>query len=150
MYTVKRSAIVPYSPEEMYALVADVDAYLEFLPWCGGSSVLERRGDKVVARVDIDFKGLKKSFVTENVNEPGRRIEINLKKGPFRVLRGNWRFDDMGDGAARVSLDLDFEFSGAVIDRLLGPVFKGISSSMVDSFVTRAEQVYGRRTLDIG
>lgn len=148
MYTVKRNAMVPYSPQEMYALVENVDAYREFLPWCGGSAVLERRGEITVARVDIDFKGLRKSFVTENTNEPGSRIEINLKEGPFRVLRGVWRFESLAASATRVSLDLDFEFSGAMVDRLLGPLFKNISASMVDSFVKRAEQVYGPRTLD--
>ncbi|KAA3634776.1 MAG: type II toxin-antitoxin system RatA family toxin [Proteobacteria bacterium] len=150
MYTVKRNAIVPYTPVEMYALVEDVDSYREFLPWCGGSKVLERRGHLSVAQVDIDFKGLKKSFVTENSNEPGSRIEMNLREGPFRVLRGNWCFESLGDGATRVTLDLDFEFSGAMVDRLLGPVFKSISGSMVDSFVKRAEAVYGKRSLDFG
>ena len=150
MYQVKRSAIVPYTSMEMYELVKNVDAYSDFLPWCGGARTLSSEGDKTVARIDIDFKGLKKSFVTENVNDPGRKIEIKLREGPFRVLKGSWIFTDAGQQASRVNLDLDFEFSGSMLDRLLGPVFKTISGSMVDSFVKRAEQVYGRRKLDFG
>jgi ribosome-associated toxin RatA of RatAB toxin-antitoxin module len=150
MYQVKRSAIVPYSAEEMYELVRNVDAYRDFLPWCGGAATLESDGNRTRARIDIDFKGLKKSFVTENFNQPGERIEIRLSEGPFRVLRGDWTFKEIGEAASQVNLDLEFEFSGSMLDKLLGPVFKGISGSMVDSFVKRAEQVYGRRKLDIG
>jgi ribosome-associated toxin RatA of RatAB toxin-antitoxin module len=150
MYRVNRSAIVPYTPLEMYALVDDVDAYSEFLPWCGGSAVLERSGAITVARVDIDFKALKKSFVTENTSEPGARIEIRLREGPFRQLSGTWTFVPVGEGGSRVELDLQFEFSGTLVDRLLGPVFKGISGSMVDSFVERARKVYGQRRDNLG
>ncbi len=149
MHTIRRNAIVPYSPREMYDLVEGVDAYREFLPWCGGSAVLSRDGDVSRARVDIDFKGLKKSFVTRNRNQPGASIEMSLEKGPFRVLEGTWRFRPVGETGSQVSLELDFEFSGMVVDRLLGPVFNGIAGSMVDSFVKRAEAVYGRRRLEI-
>ncbi len=148
MYSVKRSAIVPYSALEMYDLVADLDQYQKFLPWCGGSNTLERDGERVVAKIDIDFKGLKKSFVTENKIVAGQSIEMHLKSGPFRSLNGIWKFQPLSSSSARVALDLEFEFSGAIVDRLLGPVFSSISGSMVDSFVKRAEQVYGRRKLD--
>lgn len=150
MYRVNRSAIVPYTPLEMYALVEDVDAYSDFLPWCGSSAVLERSGAVTVARVGIDFKGLKKSFVTENTSEPGANIEIRLREGPFRELSGTWTFDSVEGGGSRVELNLQFEFSGTLVDKLLGPVFKGISANMVDSFVTRARQVYGSRRSDLG
>lgn len=150
MYRVNRSAIVPYTRDEMYALVENVDEYRDFLPWCSGSSVLERRGETQVARVNIDFKGLKKSFVTENTLVPGERIDLELKEGPFRVLRGHWTFEALDGSATRVQLQLEFEFSGAMVDRLLGPVFRSISGNMVDSFVRRAESVYGRREVDFG
>lgn len=150
MYLVNRSAIVPYSPDEMYALVDDVDAYREFLPWCSGSAVQSRHGEVQLARVDVDFKGLKKSFVTENTGFPGERIDMRLKEGPFRELKGSWTFDALGSSATRVQLHLQFEFSGAMVDKLLGPVFKSISGSLVDSFVRRAEVVYGRREMDLG
>ena len=136
--------------DEMYALVENVEEYGDFLPWCGGSALLERDGTRTVARVDIDFKALKKSFVTENQNEPGRSIDIRLKEGPFRHLEGIWKFDTLSESASRVSLDLEFEFSGIALDKLFGPVFSGISKSMVDSFVKRAEQVYGKRKLSFG
>jgi len=150
MYHVKRSAIVPYTALEMYSLVEDVDAYGEFLPWCGGSEVLEHHGHETVARIDIDFKGLKKSFVTVNSNQPGAQIDMRLREGPFRVLEGTWRFEQLDESATRVSLDLEFEFSTRMFDRMLGPVFKSIAGSMVESFVKRAEERYGRRRLHHG
>ena len=106
----------------MFRLVADVERYGEFLPWCGGSEVLERDEPYNVARVDIDFKGIRKSFVTENFIKPGESIEMKLREGPFKHLYGIWRFKDLG-GGAKVSLDLEFEFAGALVSRALGPVF---------------------------
>ncbi|GJL80820.1 MAG: ubiquinone-binding protein [marine bacterium B5-7] len=141
---------MPYTATEMFSLVDDVEQYPEFLPWCGGSAVLSRDDHSLMARVDIDFKGLRKSFVTENRNTPDELIEIRLKEGPFKSLEGKWHFYTLGPAATRVSLDIDFEFSSVMIDRMLGSVFKHIAGSMVDSFVKRAERLYGRRELNIG
>lgn len=149
MYRVNRSAIVPYTTAEMYALVENVDAYREFLPWCAGSQVISSEDGVQVARVEVDFKGLKKSFVTENSLNPGERIDMRLVEGPFRTLEGHWSFAALGASATQVTLSLAFAFSGAMVDRLLGPVFKSISGSMVDSFVKRAEAVHGQRTLHL-
>lgn len=150
MHSIQRSAIVPFSARQMYELVANVDEYRDFLPWCRDSEVLERAGDTVVARVEIDFKGIRRGFVTENRNAAGERIDLTLKDGPFRRLAGTWRFEPLGEDGSRVSLDLEFEFAGVVMERAMGPVFRSIAGSLVDSFVKRAQRVYGRRGLDLG
>jgi ribosome-associated toxin RatA of RatAB toxin-antitoxin module len=143
MPTVQKSAIVPYSASEMFQLVDDVDAYPQFLPWCRGAKVLSRTEDEVHATVEIAHGALHKSFSTRNRLQAGKMIEMRLVEGPFRRLEGFWRFDPLGERACKVSLDLEFEFSSRIIGMALGPVFSQITSTFVDSFRRRAEQVYG-------
>lgn len=145
MTTVDKSALVIYSAEEMYALVADIPAYGDFLPWCGGARILEQEADRVVAAIDITYKNVRKSFTTENRLVPGQKIAMNLLDGPFRYLRGHWSFAPLDAQASKISLHLDFEFSNMLMAIALGPVFGGIADSMVESFRRRAEQVYGKR-----
>ena len=143
MYTVARSALVMHSAGDMFALVNDVDAYEEFLPWCGGSEVLERNDDEVIARVDIAFRGIHKSFVTRNRLQPVTRTAMSLVEGPFSELTGTWDFTPIDEKACRISLDLRFGFSNRLVEKLVGPVFRAIADSMVESFVKRADDLYG-------
>ncbi|MGE0081028.1 MAG: type II toxin-antitoxin system RatA family toxin [Thiohalomonadaceae bacterium] len=143
MSVVQKSAIVPYSAHEMFALVDDVEAYPQFLPWCRGARVHTRTEDEVHATVEIAHGALHKSFSTRNRLQPGKMIEMRLVEGPFRRLEGFWRFDALGEKACKVSLDLEFEFSSRIIGMALGPVFSQITSTFVDAFRRRAEQVYG-------
>lgn len=145
MTTINKSALLRYSADEMYALVADVEAYGQFLPWCSGATVLSRAGDVVVATVGIAYKGINKSFTTENRGVPGQSLEMRLRDGPFQRLHGWWRFQALEARASKISLDLDFAFSSRLLDFTIGPTFGAIANTMVDSFRQRAEQVYGRR-----
>lgn len=142
---VVRSALVPYSDEEMFLLVQDVDAYAQFLPWCSRSRVLSREGGVVTASVEISKGGLHKAFTTRNVEHPHRAIEMQLVDGPFRKLEGGWRFQGLGPAACKVELDLEFEFANAMLAMLVGPVFSQIANELVSAFHQRAEVVYGRR-----
>ena len=146
MKQVKKSVLIWYTPEEMFALVTDVARYPEFLPWCDQARVLEHTSTGVVAEVGISMAGVRKTFVTRNTHEEGRRVELALVKGPFSQLSGDWKFDPVGDGkerAARVSLQLDYGFDSAALAALVGPIFDRIAGSLVDAFVKRAEQIYG-------
>ena len=145
MTIVDKSALVPYSAEEMYALVADIPAYGTFLPWCGGARILEQQADRVVAVIDIAYKNIHKSFTTENRLVPGEKIGMNLLDGPFRYLRGQWSFTVLDAQASKIGLHLEFEFANMLVAMAMGPVFGGMADSMVDSFRRRAEQVYGKR-----
>lgn len=146
MKTVNKSVLIWYSPEEMFALVTGVEQYPQFLPWCDRAEVLERHEDGMTAEVGIAFSGLRKSFVTRNTHEAGRRVQMRLIKGPFSQLDGDWHFHPVGDGtqrACRVELQLHYGFDSATLAALVGPVFDRIAGSMVDAFIKRAEQVYG-------
>lgn len=144
MPTINRSALVPYSAAQMYALVDDIDAYSEFLPWCRSSKVLSRDEDQVRATIEIARGGVNKSFTTVNRLQRNKMIEIRLVEGPFHHLEGFWRFDQLAEDACKVALDLDFEFSSRIMGMMIGPVFGQIAGSLVDAFVQRAQQVYGR------
>jgi ribosome-associated toxin RatA of RatAB toxin-antitoxin module len=142
---IRKSALVPYSVGEMYALVADVESYGQFLPWCGGARVLERGPDSVTASVMIAYRGVNKTFTTRNILDPGRGMTLRLVDGPFRHLHGQWRFEPLDEQACKVSLHLDFEFENRLIALVVWPVFESIANSLVDSFRQRARELYGQR-----
>ena len=147
MTRIQRSALVPYSTDEMYQLVVDVPHYGDFLPWCGGGRFLERDGENVSAQVDIAYKGIHKSFTTDNVLMPGSEIRMKLREGPFSTLQGTWQFTDLGEDASKIELDLEFGFSNKLVGKVIGPVFGSIANSMVEAFHKQARKVYGERTL---
>lgn len=143
MYNINRSALVPYSDQKMFDLVNDVKGYKNFLPWCGGSEVLEENDDTKVASVTIAFKGIHKTFTTSNTLSRPAEIRITLVDGPFSRLEGIWTFKALDENACKLSLDLDFDFSNRVVGAVIGPVFRIIADSMIDSFCKRAEEIYG-------
>ena len=142
MTTVSKSALVPYSSQQMFDLAADVESYPEFLPWCGGATVLSRDGIEVVAEVVIDVKGMRKSFSTINQLVSPDRIDMKLLKGPFSSLSGGWSFHSLKEDACKVSLDLEFGFSNKLLSMTLGPIFSQIADTLVDAFCKRADSLY--------
>lgn len=147
MPLISRNALVPYSVEEMYRLVEDVEAYPDFLPWCRSTAVLERNEQQVKASIEIAKGALNKSFTTINRMQHNKMIEMRLIEGPFKHLEGFWRFDALKDtSACKISLDLDFEFESKLIAFAVGAVFNQIANTMVDAFCKRAVEVYGERS----
>ncbi len=142
MTVINRSALVPYSARQMFELVDGVEAYPEFLPWCSGVTVHERSEDELCATIEISKAGIHKAFTTRNRNQPYKMIEMRLVEGPFRHLEGFWRFDELGETACKVSLDIEFEFSSRLLSMSLGPVFSQICNTLVEAFVQRARQIY--------
>jgi len=127
----------------MFALVANIEDYPKFLPWCGGVDVRERSDDAVVASLTIQYHGVRQSFTTSNRNEAPTSIKMSLVDGPFKSMEGVWSFKALRDDACKIELDMHYEFSSRVLEQLIGPVFGMIANSMVDSFCKRAETVYG-------
>ena len=145
MTSISKSALVPYSPAEMFALVEDIEQYPKFLPWCSAARVLARDTDEVRASISLSKGGVEKSFTTCNRTQKNKMIEIRLEEGPFRHLQGYWRFDPLGEHGCKVSMDMEFEFSSRVLGMVVGPVFSQVANSLVDSFHKRAVDVYGKR-----
>jgi len=144
MAIINRSALVRYSASQMFALVDDIKAYPEFLPWCKTATELSRDEDEVRAVLELSRAGIHKTFSTCNRLQPGKMIEMRLLEGPFKQLEGFWRFERLGDEACKVSLDLEFEFSNKILEVTLGPIFNQIANSLVDAFCERAVTSYGR------
>ncbi len=136
---------MPYSSAEMFALVDDIAAYPDFLPGCRRAEVLSRSDDEVRATIELAKGGVEKAFTTCNRIQRNKMIEVRLVEGPFKHLNGFWRFDPLGEHGCKVSLDLEFEFASRVLGLVVGPVFNQIANSLVDSFMKRAVEVYGRR-----
>ena len=105
---VTKSVLVPFSAQKMYDLVVNCEDYPAFLPWCAGGRILEQKGDELSAELKINFKGIQQSFSTRNRNVPGKSIEMALLSGPFKSLRGHWRFTALAEDACRVEFELEY------------------------------------------
>jgi ribosome-associated toxin RatA of RatAB toxin-antitoxin module len=150
MKQVKRSVLLWYSPREMYDLVTGIPAYPQFLPWCSRAEVLEQRPSGVTARLSLAYAGVQHAFTTRNEHVEGEAVTVRLVDGPFSMLDGHWGFRTLGDPAAdrpacKVELDLRYAFSNRALELVVSPVFDRVANTLVDSFVARAEQVYGPR-----
>ena len=143
MHKVDRSVLVPYTPAQMFDLVADVDNYPAFMPWCGGAEVLSRDEQGMVASVTIAFAGMRQQFTTKNTHDYPNRIDLELVDGPFSSLAGHWQFQALGDEGCKVLFTMEYAFSSRTLEKLVGPVFNRVASSFIDSFTRRAQDCYG-------
>jgi ribosome-associated toxin RatA of RatAB toxin-antitoxin module len=142
MAEVKKVVLVEHSPEQMFELVDGVETYPEFLPWCGGSEVLERSDVLTVAMLHINYHGIRSHFSTANEKQRPQSMKLRLREGPFRQLEGEWLFKALGEEACKIEFRLRYEFSSKLLEMALGPVFNHIANTFVDAFVKRAGQVY--------
>ena len=143
MHEVSRSVLVPHAPERMFALVDAVEDYPKFLPWCRSAQVLHRDSGRTRATLHIDFHGVRQSFTTDNEKTAPECMTMALVEGPFRTLSGAWRFTALGAAGCKVELHLRYEFSSAILERLVGPVFARIAATLVEAFVRRADATGG-------
>ena len=143
MAVVHKSVFLGYSAEQMFDLVAKVEDYPKFLPWCCGVSIIDRSEDKVTACLQINFHGVKQSFTTANHNQRPSQMKMHLVDGPFKMLEATWTFKPLREDACKIGFDMQYEFSSMLLAQIVGPVFGMIANTMVDSFCKRAEVVYG-------
>jgi ribosome-associated toxin RatA of RatAB toxin-antitoxin module len=151
MKHVKKSVLLWYSPREMYSLVTAVDDYPQFLPWCERAEVLEQHSGGMTARLHLAYAGVRHAFTTRNAHVDERSVEVGLVDGPFSLLDGHWKFLPLampGDSdalACKIEFELRYAFSSKALETVVSPVFDRVANAFVDSFVRRAEQVYGAR-----
>jgi coenzyme Q-binding protein COQ10 len=142
MPTHAEERFLPYTPEQLFDLVAAVERYPEFLPWCVGARVLRREGNVLYADLIIGFKMVRETFTSKvTLNRP-ERIDVEYQKGPFRRLTNHWVFKREGDGTV-IDFYIDFEFHSRLLRNLIGPLFNEAVRRMVSAFETRARSVYG-------
>ncbi len=126
----------------MFDLVADVEKYPEFMPWCGGSVVQSRDDQGMQASITISFAGIKQSFTTRNRHDYPRQIDFELVDGPFSRLSGKWEFKELAPDACKVIYTMEYAFSNRALEMVVGPVFNRIATSFIDSFTQRAQNCY--------
>jgi ribosome-associated toxin RatA of RatAB toxin-antitoxin module len=143
MREVTRSALVPYQPAQMFALVADFEHYPDFVPWVSKARIIERGADFVIGELEMHRHGVREAFTTRNSLQPPDRIDMQLVKGPFKTLSGLWTFDDIAGRGCKVGLRMRFEFSNPMLALLLSRTFEKNCGELVDAFVARARDVYG-------
>ena len=150
MKHVSRSVLLWYSPREMYDLVTAIPDYPRFLPWCDHAEIVALHEGGVTARIGLAYAGVKHDFTTRNEQVAGESVVVRLVDGPFSLLDGTWQFRPLGRpgneaAACKIEFDLRYAFASRALETVLSPVFDRIANTFVDSFVTRAEAVYGAR-----
>lgn len=134
--------IVPYRPDQLFDLVADVGKYPQFLPWCVGARVRTRTEHEEVADLTIGFGPFRESFTSRVTLDRPHRIRVRYENGPFRYLKNQWDFVPHGDGT-QVGFYVDFEFRSRILQAAIGVVFNEAVRRMVNAFHRRARHVYG-------
>jgi ribosome-associated toxin RatA of RatAB toxin-antitoxin module len=142
MNKVEKTVLVMHSAQEMFNLVDAVEDYPQFLPWCGGIDLHERTDVSTSATLHINYHGIKQKFTTVNSKVFPTSMDIALKDGPFKHLEGDWRFIELRENACKIQFKLNYEFANHFLEKLISPVFNHIATTFVDSFVTRADNVY--------
>ena len=142
MPVVRKSALVHHSVAEMFDLVKGVEDYPQFLPWCHSTRVLKETEQEICAELVVARMGIRQAFSTCNQFRKNEWMGLELHDGPFKKLRGDWHFIPLRDDACKVELDLEFEFTGMLINKAFGSVFGHVANTLVDAFCKRADQVY--------
>ena len=144
MATHAEKRVLPHSPEQLFDLVADVERYPEFLPWCIGARIRSRRENVLAADLIIGFKGIRESFTSEvTLDRAALRIDVVYRDGPFKYLNNHWIFSAQPDGACEIDFFVDFEFRSRLLQRIIGILFNEAVRRMVAAFEARADQIYG-------
>jgi coenzyme Q-binding protein COQ10 len=134
---------LPYRADQLFDLVADVARYPEFLPWCTGARIRERKDNVIIADLLIGFRMIRERFTSRvTLNRPDR-VDVAYSEGPFRYLENHWKFEEQADGSCIIDFYVDFEFRSRVLQRLIGVLFNEAVHRMVGAFEGRAKQLYG-------
>ncbi len=145
MATHAEKRVLHHSPEQLFDLVADVERYPLFLPWCIGARIRSRRENVVVADLIIGFKGIREKFTSEvTLDRPGMRVDVAYRDGPFKYLNNHWIFNARPDGGCEIDFFVDFEFRSRLLQKVIGLLFNEAVRRMVSAFEARADQLYGR------
>jgi coenzyme Q-binding protein COQ10 len=144
MPTHAEQRVLPYTPEQLFDLVADIERYPEFLPWCVGARIKSRKGDEIAADLVIGFRMFRERFTSlVKLDRAGRRIDVTYTEGPFRYLNNHWKFLPEPGGRTRLDFFVDFEFKSMILQKIIGALFNEAVRRMVAAFEARAKQLYG-------
>ena len=134
---------LPYTPAQMFDLVADVGRYEEFLPWVSAVRVRSNSDTEMVADLVVGFKALRERFTSRVVKVRPREIHVDYVEGPLKYLHNDWRFEPDGKGGAKVEFCVDFAFRNRLFEAIAGQMFDAALRKMIGAFEARAEALYG-------
>ncbi|MGE5545376.1 MAG: type II toxin-antitoxin system RatA family toxin [Solirubrobacterales bacterium] len=135
---------LPYTPDQLFDMVADVEKYPEFLPWCVAARIRRREGTTFYADLIIGFKMIRERYTSKVVCDRARsRIDVTYTEGPFHHLNNHWIFEPAPDGGTTIDFYVDFEFRSKLLQKVIGALFNEAVRLMVHSFEKRAGQLYG-------
>lgn len=151
MPTHREHKILPYTPQQMYDLVLDIESYPEFLPWCAGARIWERKKDYMMADVLVGYKMLREKFTSKVYFKPpafagagSSEIQVEYLNGPLRHLHNGWIFLPEKPGQCLVDFTIDFEFHNKFLQGVIEGFFDKALKKMIDAFEARAHQLYGK------
>ncbi|QAY79302.1 type II toxin-antitoxin system RatA family toxin [Sphingosinicella sp. BN140058] len=134
---------LPYRPEQMFDLVADVKRYQEFLPWVAATRIRSDSETVMVADLVVGFKAIKESFTSRVHKQRPHEIKIDYVEGPLKYLHNDWRFEPDGEGGTKIDFCVDFAFRSRIFESLAGQMFDRALRRMIGAFEERAHQLYG-------
>lgn len=144
MPTHAEKRVLPFTGKQLFDLVADVDKYPEFLPWCVGARVRSLEGNVILADLVIGYKMFRERFTSKVTLDAPGRIDVAYSDGPFKYLDNHWLFVDSSDGkSCEIEFYVDFEFRSRLMQKLIGPVFNTAVRRMIRAFEDRARDLYG-------
>ena len=143
MPTHSEKRVLPYTPDQLFDLVADIERYPEFLPWCVATRITERSGDRLVSEMVIGFKMFRERFVSRvKLDREGHRIDVAYAEGPFKYLTNHWVFDEHPRGCM-IDFYVEFEFRSRLLQMVIEVLFHEAVRRMVGAFESRARALYG-------
>ena len=144
MSTHAEKRVLPHRPDQLFDLVADVEKYPEFLPWCVAARVRSRDDCVLVANLVIGFKGIREGFTSRvTLDRAAMKIQVTYENGPFKYLNNHWKFEDDGAGNCLLDFYVDFEFRSRLLQRVIEVLFNEAVRRMVGAFERRAAELYG-------
>ncbi|HJP23422.1 MAG TPA: type II toxin-antitoxin system RatA family toxin [Alphaproteobacteria bacterium] len=136
---------LPHTPEQLFELVAGIDRYPEFLPWCTSARITKREGNLLHADITVGFKVFREKFTSRVTLDRPHRVDVKYLSGPFRYLNNHWIFHPEPDGHCTIEFFIDFEFRSRLLQRLIGALFNEAVKHMVRAFEIRAGRLYGTK-----
>jgi coenzyme Q-binding protein COQ10 len=143
MPTHAEKKLLPYTREQLFDLVSDIERYPEFLPWCVGARIRERRDNEILGDLLIGYKMVRERFTSRVVLSRPDRIDVSYSEGPFKYLNNHWLFLPQSDGRCLIDFYVDFEFRSKMLQKIMEMFFNEAVKRMVGAFETRAHQLYG-------
>ncbi len=131
-----------YSKEQIFDMVLDIEKYPDFLPWCGGTRILESGKEKIIAEMIIRFENFSESYTSEVTFTKPNAIFVKQTAGPFKVLTNKWEFETNPDNSTKIIFEIEFQFKSRILEKLIGSIFAKAAKKLTKAFIDRADAIY--------